>query len=160
LGGRNHDHGVAGGEQDRCGGEDRGDDERGGTVAEVHSRGEVTTGTECGNEGAGALTPSEILRAMALGAAAVKLFPVSAVGGLQFVRAVLEPIRDARFVVSGEVTLPEVDADLSAGAWAACIGPGLWRAEDLERDDIDAVTRYARQALRQVSSLSATVGVR
>jgi hypothetical protein len=52
----------------------------------------------------GALTPSEILRAMALGASAVKLFPVSSVGGPEYVRAVLEPIPDARFVVSGEAT--------------------------------------------------------
>jgi 2-dehydro-3-deoxyphosphogluconate aldolase/(4S)-4-hydroxy-2-oxoglutarate aldolase len=52
----------------------------------------------------GALTASEILRAMALGASAVKLFAVSLVGGPEYVRAVLEPIPDARFVVSGEAT--------------------------------------------------------
>ena len=54
----------------------------------------------------GCLTPSEIAHALALGASAVKLFPVSSVGGVAYVRAVLEPMPDARFVVSGEVTLP------------------------------------------------------
>jgi 2-dehydro-3-deoxyphosphogluconate aldolase / (4S)-4-hydroxy-2-oxoglutarate aldolase len=102
----------------------------------------------------GALTPTEIVRAMALGASAVKVFPVLAVGGLSFVKAVLEPIPDARLVVSGEVTLAEVDDYLAAGAWAACVGPGLWRARDVERGDVDAVARFAREALAQVAAAS------
>jgi 2-dehydro-3-deoxyphosphogluconate aldolase/(4S)-4-hydroxy-2-oxoglutarate aldolase len=108
----------------------------------------------------GAMTPSEILQAMALGASAVKLFPVSAVGGLDFVRALLEPIPDARFVVSGEVTLREVDEYLAAGTWAACIGSGLWRLEDLDSGDVDAVEAYARQVLQQVHSVGPTVSMR
>jgi 2-dehydro-3-deoxyphosphogluconate aldolase/(4S)-4-hydroxy-2-oxoglutarate aldolase len=95
----------------------------------------------------GALTPSEILRAMALGAAAVKLFPVSSVGGLAHVRAILEPVPDARLVVSGEVLLPEVAGYLAAGAWAACVGGSLWRPEDVDRGDVAAVREYAVRAL-------------
>lgn len=100
----------------------------------------------------GVLTPSEIMRAMALGASAVKVFPVSAAGGVSFVRAVLEPIPDARLVPSGEVALAEVDDYLAAGAWATCIGPGLWRADDAERGDVDAVAAFAGQALAQVAA--------
>jgi 2-dehydro-3-deoxyphosphogluconate aldolase/(4S)-4-hydroxy-2-oxoglutarate aldolase len=95
----------------------------------------------------GALTPSEILRAMALGAAAIKLFPVSAMGGVEYVRALLEPLPDARFVVSGEVDVSEVDAYLSAGAWAACLGGSLWRCEDVDRGDTDAVHAFAQRVL-------------
>ncbi len=96
---------------------------------------------------------SEIMRAMALGACAVRVFPVLAVGGIDFVKAVLEPIPDAKLVLSGEVTLPEVDSYLAAGAWAACVGPGLWREADVERGDVGAVEAYARAALGQVTSL-------
>ena len=95
----------------------------------------------------GALTPSEILHAIRLGAAAVKLFPVSAMGGLDYVRAVLEPIPDARFVVSGEVTLSDVGDYLSAGAWAACVGPSIWRRADVYGGDIAAVHDYAKRVL-------------
>ncbi|MEV4622371.1 bifunctional 4-hydroxy-2-oxoglutarate aldolase/2-dehydro-3-deoxy-phosphogluconate aldolase [Asanoa sp. NPDC049573] len=95
----------------------------------------------------GCLTPSEIAQAMALGASAVKLFPVSSVGGVAFVRAVLEPMPEARFVVSGEVTLPEVDDYLAVGAWAACIGPGLWRPDDVESGDVESVAAYAAEML-------------
>ncbi len=95
----------------------------------------------------GVLTPSEILRAMALGAAATKLFPVSAMGGIAYVRALLEPLPDARFVVSGEVAVNEVASYLSAGAWAACLGGSLWRAEDVERRDVVAVQAFAERVL-------------
>jgi 2-dehydro-3-deoxyphosphogluconate aldolase/(4S)-4-hydroxy-2-oxoglutarate aldolase len=100
----------------------------------------------------GALTPTEIMRAMELGASAVKVFPVLAVGGISFVQAVLEPIPDARLVLSGEVTLAEVDDYLAAGAWAACIGPGLWRPADVERGDVDAVATFAEKALARVAA--------
>lgn len=105
----------------------------------------------------GALTPSEILAAVARGAAAVKLFPVSAVGGVNYLRAVLEPIPDVRFVVSGEVTLPEVDGYLDAGAWAACIGGSLWRRDILDSGDVQAVREYAARGLRHVRGPAAPV---
>jgi 2-dehydro-3-deoxyphosphogluconate aldolase/(4S)-4-hydroxy-2-oxoglutarate aldolase len=100
----------------------------------------------------GALTPSEIALAMSLGAAAVKIFPVSAVGGCSYVRAVLEPLPDARLVVSGEVTLPEVPDYLRAGAWAACVGRSLWQPEQVESGDVGAIEAFARNALAQSGS--------
>ena len=58
---------------------------------------------------------------MDLGAAAVKLFPVSAIGGHGTVRALLSRFL-TRIVVSGEVTLPEAPAYFAVGAWGVCIG--------------------------------------
>jgi 2-dehydro-3-deoxyphosphogluconate aldolase / (4S)-4-hydroxy-2-oxoglutarate aldolase len=95
----------------------------------------------------GALTPTEILRAMAMGAAAVKLFPVSAMGGIEYVRALLEPLPDARFVVSGEVSVSQVAGYLSAGAWAACLGGLLWHGADIDRGDVAAVQACAEDVL-------------
>jgi 2-dehydro-3-deoxyphosphogluconate aldolase / (4S)-4-hydroxy-2-oxoglutarate aldolase len=94
----------------------------------------------------GTMTPSEMVRAMELGAAAVKLFPISAIGGHATVRAVLEPLPDARIVVSGEVTLPEAPAYFAAGAWAACVGRSLW-LPDIARHEQSAIRDYAQQAL-------------
>jgi 2-dehydro-3-deoxyphosphogluconate aldolase / (4S)-4-hydroxy-2-oxoglutarate aldolase len=104
----------------------------------------------------GALTPSEIAQAMSLGAAAVKVFPVSAVGGCSYIRALLEPLPDARLVVSGEVSLPEVPDYLRVGAWAACVGPSLWRPEQVESEDIGAIEAFARHALAQAGAVSGT----
>jgi 2-dehydro-3-deoxyphosphogluconate aldolase/(4S)-4-hydroxy-2-oxoglutarate aldolase len=98
----------------------------------------------------GALTPSEVLRANALGASAVKIFPVSAVGGVEYIRALLEPLPDIRVVVSGEVSLPEVFDYLAVGAWATCIGGSLWRRPDVEAGDVDAVQIFATQELTRL----------
>jgi 2-dehydro-3-deoxyphosphogluconate aldolase/(4S)-4-hydroxy-2-oxoglutarate aldolase len=104
----------------------------------------------------GVMTPSELVRAMDLGAAAVKLFPVSAVGGHGTVKMLLEPLPDARIVVSGEVTLPEAPAYFAAGAWGVCVGPALWPpAADL--DEPAAVRSYAQRAL-DASGCTAAVG--
>jgi 2-dehydro-3-deoxyphosphogluconate aldolase/(4S)-4-hydroxy-2-oxoglutarate aldolase len=104
----------------------------------------------------GVMTPSEIVRAMDLGAAAVKLFPVSAIGGHVTVRTLLEPLPDARIVVSGEVTLPEAPAYFAAGAWGVCIGRSLWPPEaDLHEES--AVRDYAQQAL-DASGCTAVIG--
>jgi 2-dehydro-3-deoxyphosphogluconate aldolase / (4S)-4-hydroxy-2-oxoglutarate aldolase len=94
----------------------------------------------------GTMTPSEIVRAMELGAAAVKLFPVSAIGGHVTVRTLLEPLPDARIVVSGEVALSEAPAYFAAGAWAACVGRSLWPPET-GRLDQAAVQNFAQRAL-------------
>lgn len=103
----------------------------------------------------GTMTPSEMVRAMDLGAAAVKLFPISAIGGHATVAALLEPLPDARIVVSGEVTLPEAPAYFAAGAWAACVGRSLWPPE-IARHDPSVVRDYAQRAL-DVSGCSAAI---
>src|ERR1700744_3605938 len=94
----------------------------------------------------GVMTPSEIVRAMDLGAAAVKLFPVSAIGGDATVKMLLEPLPDARIVVSGEVTLPEAPAYFAAGAWGVCVGRALWPPET-DFGKPSAVRDYAQRAL-------------
>lgn len=49
----------------------------------------------------GALSPSEILASLRTGCDAIKLFPISAVGGPGYLRAVREPFPQLRAVVSG-----------------------------------------------------------
>ena len=93
----------------------------------------------------GALTPSEVLAAMDCGAHAVKVFPVSAMGGVEFVRALLEPIPDARLAVS--VWPSEACRYLDAGVWGIWIGASLWRSDEVERRDVADVRAYAQQML-------------
>ena len=77
----------------------------------------------------GALTPTEIDRAWQSGAAAVKVFPVSAVGGASYVRAVREPLDDVLLLPTGGVD------DTTAGefARAGCVGIGAGSALVAER---------------------------
>lgn len=72
----------------------------------------------------GALTPTEIDTAVNLGAACVKVFPIDAMGGLDYVRAVAAPLHDIRLVPTGGI-----NADNAAGYGAAgCAGIGIGSA--------------------------------
>lgn len=69
----------------------------------------------------GALTPTEIDLAWGHGAAAVKVFPVSAVGGAAYLRAVREPLDDVVLLPTGGVDV----ASTAEFARMGCVGVGV-----------------------------------
>lgn len=69
----------------------------------------------------GALTPTEVLQAMDLGAAAVKIFPASA-HGPRYLKDLHGPFPDARLVPSGGVSSANAREFLEFGAFAVCCG--------------------------------------
>ncbi|WP_222722265.1 bifunctional 4-hydroxy-2-oxoglutarate aldolase/2-dehydro-3-deoxy-phosphogluconate aldolase [Actinomadura alba] len=73
---------------------------------------------------AGALTPSEVIAAVAQGVDAVKLFPASS-GGVPYLRALRGPFPTVPFVPVGGVDLDSVEAYLDAGALAVGVGSPL-----------------------------------
>ncbi|MCE4025644.1 bifunctional 4-hydroxy-2-oxoglutarate aldolase/2-dehydro-3-deoxy-phosphogluconate aldolase [Microbacterium sp. Au-Mic1] len=72
----------------------------------------------------GVYSPTEIQRGLDLGAAAVKLFPASGLGA-GFLRAVREPLPDARIIPVGGVSVGTVGEYLEAGAFAVGVGGPL-----------------------------------
>jgi 2-dehydro-3-deoxyphosphogluconate aldolase/(4S)-4-hydroxy-2-oxoglutarate aldolase len=95
----------------------------------------------------GVLTPSELIRAMELGATAAKLFPVAPVGGIAYLEALLEPIPDAQIVVSGGVPPEGVGDYLAAGAIAVCLGSALFSEVAVIAGDVDAIAAFAEKQL-------------
>jgi 2-dehydro-3-deoxyphosphogluconate aldolase / (4S)-4-hydroxy-2-oxoglutarate aldolase len=79
----------------------------------------------------GALTPSELEAARALGAELVKLFPGSLVGP-GYVRDVLAPLTGVELIVAGGVDLSNARAFIEAGAVAVGVGSALTSAADVE----------------------------
>ena len=77
----------------------------------------------------GAFTPTEILAAWRAGAAAVKLFPASAVGPT-FVREVRGPLPGIPLIPTGGVTAETAPAFIAAGAVAVGIGSWLTGSGD------------------------------
>ena len=71
----------------------------------------------------GAFSPTEILACWLAGAAAVKLFPASAVGPT-FVRELRGPLPEVPLIPTGGVTLENAPAFIAAGALA--VGMGSW----------------------------------
>jgi 2-dehydro-3-deoxyphosphogluconate aldolase/(4S)-4-hydroxy-2-oxoglutarate aldolase len=95
----------------------------------------------------GALTPSEVGRAVRAGADAVKLFPVGCVGGPAYVRALRDPFPAVRWVVSGGVRPEDVPAYRELGCHAICIGGALIDRVAARAGDVDGVARTAARAL-------------
>jgi 2-dehydro-3-deoxyphosphogluconate aldolase/(4S)-4-hydroxy-2-oxoglutarate aldolase len=99
---------------------------------------------------AGALTPTEAVTAMRLGAAGVKLFP-SSIGGPAYLRALRDPLPHVPFVPVGGVTCVLAAEYLAAGAMAVGIGSPLVgdaaHGGDLDALRVRAVTFLSVAAL-------------
>ncbi len=72
----------------------------------------------------GALTPTEVLAAAALGAFAVKIFPAF-LHGPAYIGALREPFPELRFVPVGGVDAASVPDYIAAGAYAVGVGSPL-----------------------------------
>jgi 2-dehydro-3-deoxyphosphogluconate aldolase/(4S)-4-hydroxy-2-oxoglutarate aldolase len=95
----------------------------------------------------GALTPTEVAAAWAAGATAVKLFPVSAVGGPAYLKAIRAPLPEVPLVPTGGVGIDDIGAYLDAGAVAVGIGsPLLGDAGDPD-GDLAGLADRARRAV-------------
>jgi 2-dehydro-3-deoxyphosphogluconate aldolase/(4S)-4-hydroxy-2-oxoglutarate aldolase len=94
---------------------------------------------------AGALTPTEAVTAMAMGATAVKLFPAS-FGGPGYLKALREPLPGVPFVPVGGVDTALAAEYLAAGASAVGVGSPLV-GDSLRGGDLDALGARARSFL-------------
>jgi len=98
----------------------------------------------------GALTPTEIAAAVAAGADLVKVFPVSAVGGASYLRAVKAPMPQVELVPTGGITLSDAAAYLQAGAAAIGAGSDLTGPEVLRKNGCAGITAAARAYVEAV----------
>ncbi|MGE5216410.1 MAG: bifunctional 4-hydroxy-2-oxoglutarate aldolase/2-dehydro-3-deoxy-phosphogluconate aldolase [Chloroflexota bacterium] len=70
----------------------------------------------------GAATPTEIVAAQRAHADLIKIFPADLAGGPYFIRQMQGPFPDARFMVSGGVSLKNVAEYVAAGVTGICLG--------------------------------------
>jgi 2-dehydro-3-deoxyphosphogluconate aldolase/(4S)-4-hydroxy-2-oxoglutarate aldolase len=73
----------------------------------------------------GALTPTEIVAAWSAGADLIKVFPVGALGGASYVRALKAPMPHLDLLPTGGITLAAVPDYFAAGAVAVGAGSEL-----------------------------------
>jgi 2-dehydro-3-deoxyphosphogluconate aldolase/(4S)-4-hydroxy-2-oxoglutarate aldolase len=99
----------------------------------------------------GVFTPSEILRALAMGVEAVKLFPAS-VGGPDHVRSLRGPFPATPFLPTGGIGISAVRRYLDAGA--TCVGLGselVGRTPPSNEEELERLVARAAAALREAS---------
>lgn len=92
---------------------------------------------------AGALTPTEVLTAVGLGADVVKIFPAS-LGGPSYFRALRGPLPDVPLMPTGGVTPGNIADWFAAGAVAVGAGGDLCSTADLAAGRYDVVRENAR----------------
>lgn len=90
----------------------------------------------------GALTPTEVARAVALGSAAVKIFPARAFGP-GHLRDLHGPFPNVDLLPSGGVTDGNARDFLAAGAVAVCAGTGVVPPDLVAAGDWTAITERA-----------------
>lgn len=100
---------------------------------------------------------SEISNAEELGAEIVKLFPADALGGADFVKAVLGPRPWTRIMPTGGVSPDEKNLGEWFSAGAACVGMGgkLIRADWLKEGNFAAMETLVRDTLALIKKLRA-----
>ena len=97
---------------------------------------------------AGALTPTEVYRAWAAGAAMVKVFPCRALGGPLYIRELKGPFDQIPLVAVGGVTIDNAGAHIKAGASAVGVGISLFGEQAIRDGNWDAVSRNVKNFIQ------------
>jgi 2-dehydro-3-deoxyphosphogluconate aldolase / (4S)-4-hydroxy-2-oxoglutarate aldolase len=100
----------------------------------------------------GVLTPSEVMAAWKAGVDMVKVFPCSAVGGAEYIRALKAPFPNVKLLPTGGVDSGTAAAYIRAGAAALGVGSALVDIKVLERQGDEALTTRARELVEIVRS--------
>jgi 2-dehydro-3-deoxyphosphogluconate aldolase / (4S)-4-hydroxy-2-oxoglutarate aldolase len=104
----------------------------------------------------GVLTPTEIARALELGAAVLKLFPIGSSGGAAYLNDLRGPFPELVAMVTGGVQPSEVGQYVKAGALAVGLGSNLFPKAPFERGDWLEVERATRLSLEAAGVLEVT----
>jgi 2-dehydro-3-deoxyphosphogluconate aldolase/(4S)-4-hydroxy-2-oxoglutarate aldolase len=98
----------------------------------------------------GALSPTEIVTAWASGASCVKVFPVEAVGGANYIRSLQGPLGNIPLIPTGGVTLENAQEFLQAGAIAVGLSSQLFPKKFLANKDWLAISKLAANLVQQL----------
>lgn len=91
----------------------------------------------------GAATPTEINTARVSGATAIKVFPIQQLGGTDYLRSIMSPLRSPDLIPTGGVTSENVAQYLALGAVAVGVGGSVFSETALAAGDVDRIHRLA-----------------
>ena len=96
----------------------------------------------------GAMSVTEVLRAMEAGADVVKIFPATLFGP-KIIKAIKGPLPQAPLLPTGGVSLDNVDQWIIAGSFAVGVGSAL--TVGAKKGDYDKVTRTAKEFVEKIN---------
>ncbi len=103
----------------------------------------------------GALTPTEIIAAIAAGADVVTVFPVSALGGVDYIRSLKGPFPALKVVPTGGITIDTAAGFIKAGCLAVGLGSDLVDLAAIREGRAQEVTATARRVLNSIAKARA-----
>ncbi|HEY9830104.1 MAG TPA: bifunctional 4-hydroxy-2-oxoglutarate aldolase/2-dehydro-3-deoxy-phosphogluconate aldolase [Stenomitos sp.] len=99
----------------------------------------------------GALTPTEIVTAWEAGASCIKVFPIQAVGGASYIKALQGPLGHIPLIPTGGVSLENAQEFLNAGAIAVGLSGELFPQALIATADWKAIAQRARTLREQLA---------
>ena len=103
----------------------------------------------------GAVTPTEIMKAISLGLKTVKFFPADVYGGIKAIKALSAPFGQVKFLPTGGVS----EANLAdfIGNRSVCAVGGSWvcKKDDVLSHDWDKITSLAANAVKIIKETRA-----
>ncbi|MBW4649087.1 MAG: bifunctional 4-hydroxy-2-oxoglutarate aldolase/2-dehydro-3-deoxy-phosphogluconate aldolase [Kastovskya adunca ATA6-11-RM4] len=99
----------------------------------------------------GALSPTEIVTAWNAGASCVKVFPIQAVGGASYIKALQGPLGQIPLIPTGGVTVDNASEFLSAGAIAVGLSGDLFTKAAIANGDWEAISQRAKTLMHKLT---------
>lgn len=101
----------------------------------------------------GALSPTEIVTAWQAGATCVKVFPVSAVGGVTYIKSLQGPLGRIPLIPTGGVTLDNAADFIAAGAIGVGLSRSLFPKDLLAARNWQAIAQTARTLMENLTTM-------
>ena len=101
----------------------------------------------------GAVTPTEMIRAIHLGLKFLKFFPAEAVGGLKAIKAMSDPFPNLRFIPTGGVKLENLREYLQMEKIHAVGGSWMAKRQMVADGKFDEIRRLAKKASDMVKQI-------
>jgi len=98
----------------------------------------------------GALTPTEIVTAWSHGASCVKVFPVQAVGGADYIKSLQGPLGEIPLIPTGGVSVENAKEFLQAGAMAVGLSSELFPKNLVSEGNWEAIATKAAKLMQHL----------
>ena len=96
----------------------------------------------------GAVTPTEIMKAIDLGLKLIKFFPADVYGGIKAIKALSAPFGQVKFLPTGGVSEANLKEFIGSSAVAAVGGSWVCKKDDIINQDWDKITALSANAVR------------
>lgn len=105
----------------------------------------------------GALSPTEIIMAHRAGSELIKVFPINAVGGSQYLRSILRQFVSLNLIVSGGITLETLPEYLALPVRVIALGSTLMPRALVERGDWGTLAAMAHRYVEYAAAWDAAM---